>query len=222
MLQLTSFLPEFDKLNRQVVKIAAAEKAPKAYIRIIADLEEFMNDTIDRQKVSTKKMNATNAKGLNAMKQKIKRNNKDYATEIGKYREDKFEYMMSSDEEEIAPVEKSRSKRDIYVTDVPGEDDQGFSTVGRGGRTLQYTPESIFAHLRSITESRGKKNTDRVEQIRIMERLLAVAVTSYQKIRVLLMLISTRFDLTTGSSVTFMSQEQWKLYAPISASVGIL
>ncbi|MCJ1390507.1 Translation initiation factor 3 subunit c [Xylographa bjoerkii] len=206
----SSISTEFDKLNRQVVKIAAADKAPKQYIKTVSDLEDFMNETIAKQKVSTKKMNATNAKGLNAMKQKIKRNNRDYAAEIDKYKEDKFDYMMSDEEEDMVPVEKPGSKRDIYVLETPGEDDQGFSTVGRGGRTLQYTPESIFAHLRTITESRGKKNTDRAEQIRIMERLFAVAVTPYQRVRVLLTLISTRFDLTTGSSVTFMSQEQWK------------
>ncbi|MCJ1401550.1 Translation initiation factor 3 subunit c [Xylographa trunciseda] len=206
----SSISTEFDKLNRQVVKIAAADKAPKQYIKTVSDLEDFMNETIAKQKVSTKKMNATNAKGLNAMKQKIKRNNREYTIEIEKYKEDKFDYMMSDEEEDTVPVEKPSSKRDIYVLETPGEDDQGFSTVGRGGRTLQYTPESIFAHLRTITESRGKKNTDRAEQIRIMERLLAVAVTPYQRVRVLLTLISTRFDLTTGSSVTFMSQEQWK------------
>ena len=189
-----------------MVKIAAADKAPKVYIKTIADLEDFMNETIAKQKVTTKKMNATNAKGLNAMKQKIKRNNKDYAAEIEKYREDKFDYMMSDEEEEAAPVERPRN---IDIADA--EDDQGFSTVGRGGRTLQYTPESIFAHLRTITESRGKKNTDRAEHIRTMERLLAVAVTPYQKIRVLLTIISTRFDLTSGSSATFMTQEQWKM-----------
>lgn len=218
-LGLTDNIAEFDKLNRQVVKVGAAEKAPKEYIKTIADLEYFMNETITAQKAATEdnkpkiKMNATNAKGLNAMKQKIKRNNKDYAAQIEEYREDKFGYMMSDEEEEVVvPKEKSKTKKDIHVTNVAGEDDQGFSTVGRGGRTLQYTPESIFAHLRSITESRGKKNTDRAEQIRIMERLFAVAVTPYQKTRVLLSLISTRFDLTTGSSVTFMSQEQWKLY----------
>jgi translation initiation factor 3 subunit C len=192
----------------------------------VADLEDFLNETLAAQKKAAedgetdpkkkekeKKMSAMNAKGFNAMKQKLKRNNRDYATDISHYREDKFEYMMSSDEEEAAPVDKAKAKRDIYVGDILGEDDAGFSTVGRGGRTLQYTPESIFAHLRSITESRGKKNTDRAEQIRIMERLLAVAVSPYQKIRVLLTLISTRFDLSTGSSVLFMSQEQWKMYA---------
>lgn len=202
---------EFDKLNRQVTKMTAQDKTPKVYIKTISDLEDFMNETIAKQKVSTKKMNATNAKGLNAMKQKIKRNNKDYISEIDKYREDKGEYMMSDEEEEVIVVEKIKKPKSVYVEGADTGDDEGFETVGRGGKTLQYTPESIFKHLRSIVESRGKKNTDRAEQIRIMERLLDVAITPYQTIRVLLTLISTRFDLTSGSTATFMSQEQWKL-----------
>lgn len=169
-----------------------------------------MNDAIAKQKVSTKKMNATNARGLNAMKQKLKRNNKDYQTEIDKYKEDKFEYMMSEEEEEITPVEKPKKAKTAYIDSFDAGDDEGFSTVGRGGKTLQYTPDSILKHLRSIVESRGKKNTDRAEQIRIMEKLHEVADTPYRTIRVLLTLIATRFDLTTGSTATFMSQENWK------------
>ena len=186
-------------------------KPPKQYIKTIADVEEFMNDAIAKQKVSTKKMNATNAKGLNAMKQKVKKNNKEYAAEIEKYREDKFEYLISSDEEEVEPAPKKPSRSATHTREVEGgEDEAGFFTVGKGGRTLQYTPESILAHLRTINESRGKKNTDRAEQIRIMERLLAVADTPYRRIRVLLTLISTRFDLTSGAQSQYMSQEQWK------------
>lgn len=203
---------EFDRLNRQVAKMSGLEKIPKNYIKTIADLEDFMNETIAKQKVSTKKMNATNAKGLNAMKQKIKRNNREYTAEIDKYREDKFEYLISDEEEEVVIVEKTKKPKTAYVDGIDVGDDEGFSTVGRGGKTLQYTPESIFKHLRSIIESRGKKNTDRTEQIRVMEKLLEVATTPYQRIRVLLTLISTRFDLTSGSAATFMSQEQWKMY----------
>ena len=202
---------DFDRLNRQVVKMTAQDKTPKIYIKTIADLEDFMNETIAKQKVSTKKMNATNAKGLNAMKQKIKRNNKDYAAEVDKYREDKVDYMMSDEEEEIIPVEKTRKPKASYADGIDIGDDEGFSTVGRGGKTLQYTPESIFKHLRLIIESRGKKNTDRAEQIRVMEKLLEVATTPYQTARVLLTVISTRFDLTSGSAATFMTQEQWKM-----------
>jgi translation initiation factor 3 subunit C len=74
---------------------------------------------------------------------------------------------------------------------------------------MVYTPESILKHLRSIVESRGRKNTDRTEQIKIMEKLLEVAVSDYQRIRVLLTLIATRFDLTSGTG-SQMAQDQWK------------
>ena len=43
-----------------------------------------------------------------------------------------------------------------------------------------------------------------------MERLLEVANTPYQKIRVLLTLVSTRFDVTATSIQQYMTQEQWK------------
>ncbi|KAL8772342.1 MAG: hypothetical protein Q9209_002554 [Squamulea sp. 1 TL-2023] len=202
---------EFDKLNRQVIKMVAQEKVPKIYVKTIAELEDFMNDTIAAQKVSTKKLNATNARGLNAMKQKMKRNNRDYATEIERYRNDKEEYMMSEEEEEAPPPEKPKKPKAVYTDGVEAADDgEGWMTADPRGKAMLYTAESILKNLRSIVESRGKKNTDRAEQIRVMERLLGVAATPYQKIRVLLTLISTRFDLTTSSSTNYMSQEQWK------------
>lgn len=200
---------EYDKLNRQVVKLVQAGNTPKLYIRAVAELEDFMNEAIAKQKVSTKKMNATNARGLNAVKQRIKKNNKDYQKDIDAYRADKDAFMESEEEEELAP----KPKKVKPISGVPqlalDDDDEGFSTVGKGGRTLQFTPESILKHLRTIMESRGKKNTDRTEQIKIMEKLHEVATSPYQRVRVLLALISTRFDLSTGVQ-TFMSQDQWK------------
>ncbi|KAH6684262.1 putative eukaryotic translation initiation factor 3 subunit C [Halenospora varia] len=202
-----SISTEFDKLNRQVVKLVQAGNTPKVYIKAIAELEDFMNEAIAKQKVSAKKMNATNARGLNAVKQRIKKNNKDFQKDIDAYKADKDTFMESDEEEEVV-VPKTKTKSAPTPTFDIG-DDEGFSTVGKGGRTLQFTPESILKHLRSIMESRGKKNTDRTEQIKIMEKLYEVATSPYQRVRVLLTLISTRFDLTTGVQ-TFMSQDQWK------------
>lgn len=198
--------------------MSSEDKVPKIYIKAIATLEDFMNETIAKQKVSLKKMNTTNARGLNAMKQKVKRNSKDHAVEIDKYREDKEGYMVPDEEDETVQIVKTRRPRTSNLEGLAVGDDEGFETVGRGGKTLQYTAESILKHLRSIVESRGKKNTDRAEQIRIMEKLQDVAVTPYQTLRVLLTLISTRFDLTSGSTATFMSQEQWKLYVLVLLS----
>lgn len=190
------------------MKLVQAGNTPKLYVKAIAELEDFMNETIAKQKVTAKKMNATNARGLNAVKQRIKKNNKDHQKEIDAYNADK-DAFMESDEEEVVVVKPKKTKSTGGIPTEAVEDDEGFSTVGKHGRTLQFTPESILKHLRTIMESRGKKNTDRIEQIKVMEKLFAVAQTPYQRVRVLLALISTRFDLSTGVQ-TFMTQEQWK------------
>ncbi|KAI0998828.1 Eukaryotic translation initiation factor 3 subunit C [Podosphaera aphanis] len=200
---------EFDKLNRQVAKLVQAGNPPKLYIKAIAELEDFMNETIAKQKVTARKMNATNARGLNAVKQRIKKNNKEFLKSIEAFKADKDAFLESDVEEAPAPkVKKSKTTSGVPIATFI-DDDEGFSTVGKGGRTLQFTPESILKHLRTIIESRGKKNTDRAEQIKIMEKLYDVATTPYQQVRVLLTLISTRFDLSTGVQ-NFMPQEQWK------------
>ncbi|KAK9423101.1 hypothetical protein SUNI508_04395 [Seiridium unicorne] len=202
-----SISTEFDKLNRHASKIAESNKPPKVYIKALVELEEFMNETISKQKVTPKKMNATNARGLNAVKQKIRKITKDYQTQVDAFKADEDEFMKSEDEAP-APKPKKAKAADIYIEAAEGDED-GFATVGKGGKTLQFTPESIFKHLRSIMESRGKKNTDRLEQIKIMEKLYEVAATPYQQIRVLLTLISARFDLGTGPSNS-MPLDQWK------------
>ncbi|KAL3962852.1 hypothetical protein ACCO45_004375 [Purpureocillium lilacinum] len=186
---------EFDKLNRQVTKLQDGGKTPKPYIRAIAELEDFMNESIAKQKVTPKKMNATQARALNAVKQKIKKTNKEYQTQVDAYRADKDGFMESDEEEEVAPAPKAKKLPKLEL-DAPVEElgDEGFAT------DPAVHPESIFKHLRTIMESRGKKNTDRLEQIKVMEKLYEIANTSYQKIRVLLTLVSARFDLGSGTS----------------------
>ncbi|PHH80398.1 hypothetical protein CDD82_1764 [Ophiocordyceps australis] len=202
---------EYDKLNKQVTKLPDGRKTPKQYIRIVAELEDFMNESLAKQKVTpTKKMNTTQYRALNAVKQKLKKTNKEYQTQIDEYRKDKDAYMESDDEEEEAPIVKPKKAPKFEIDAMTEEaDDEGFATVGKGGRTLQYTPESIFKHLRTIMESRGKKNTDRTEQIKVMEKLGEIANTPYQKLRVYLTLVSARFDLGSGTS-NAMPLDHWK------------
>ena len=217
-------------MNRQIVKITQSGPTPKLYIKTVADLEDLVTETVAKQKTSAKKMNASNSKGFNAVKQRIKKNNKEYADLVDKYRAAKDDFMESEDEQPApqkpaAPAAVSRPSK-VERVEAPaaaGDEDDGFATVGRGGKTLQYTPESILKHLRVILESRGKKNTDRLEQIRTMEKLLEVATSPYQLIRVYLTLISTRFDLTSSSTANYMSADQWKLAdKELSALLGVL
>lgn len=37
------------------------------------------------------------------------------------------------------------------------EDDEEFATVGRGGRVMQFTADSVLKNLQAVQEARGKK-----------------------------------------------------------------
>ncbi|KAF2860342.1 hypothetical protein K470DRAFT_258104 [Piedraia hortae CBS 480.64] len=200
----------YDDMVRQIPTLQRDldGRPPKMYIKSVASIEDAINEVLEKQKGpdKPKKMAPPVQKGFNALRQKIKKKVRELADEVARFRADNDAYMQEEVVEESAPVVKKAKKK------VPVEidnDEDGFTTVGAGGKALVYTPESILKHLRSIVESRGRKNTDRQEQIRILENLLDVAQTDYQRIRVLLMLVATRFDLTGGTGST-MSQEQWR------------
>lgn len=206
--------PEYDKLNRQLPTLMKQTdgKVPKLFIKTIAELETLMLEALEKAKVTPKKMNAVNQRGLNAMRQKLRRNNKEYQKDIDAFREDSEAFMHEEAAEQTpAPKERRPKQSGLDAAEaITDANEDGFTMVGAGGRAMQYTPESILKHLRTILEARGRKNTDRLEQLRVMEKLLDVAATDYQRIRVLLTSISTRFDLSSGTG-NQISQEQWKL-----------
>lgn len=49
-----------------------------------------------------------------------------------------------------------KAKKGKKVADEEDEDEE-FTTVGKGGKTIQFTTESIFKNLQAIQEARGKK-----------------------------------------------------------------
>lgn len=215
---------EFDKLNKHAERaIKQYQTTPFQYIKSISELEDFMNESIKTEKASKKKMNALNARALNTAKQRIKKNNKSYESYIAKFKEDPTAFQKSLEPKDAtAPTPKvSKLKVTDVIADTPADINEGFSTVGKAGRVAQYTTENIFTTIQSITESRGKKNTDRKDQVRILSSLFDVAETPYQKIIVLLRLIPVRFD--TMSSGQSISVENWKVVlADITSLFDIL
>ncbi|KAJ2922019.1 hypothetical protein H1R20_g15078, partial [Candolleomyces eurysporus] len=198
---------EFDKLVRMVQRQHnVSEPVPPFYLKTITNLESSVNGAIAKEKEAKKKMNATNAKALTAMKQKIKKALKEHEVEIKKYQQDPEAFerdyaAQTTRGEAAAPAAPTRAA-------PTGPVDEEFTTVGKGGKAMAFTSETIFKNLQAVQEARGKKNTDRAEQIRILEKLLEVAATSYQRIRVLLALISSRFDYNSAVS-THMPSELW-------------
>ena len=85
-------------------------------------------------------------------------------------------------------------------------------TVGKGGKALAFgaSGDSVYKNLQIILEARGKKNTDRSDQLKALNRLYTEqAETVYSKIRVLLPLISSYFDYS--SSAGYMPLESWTI-----------
>lgn len=202
----------FDKMTKLVPVLQRANngKAPKLFIKTIAELETTTVEAVEKQKVTPKKVSKLASQGLNAMRQKIRRNNREFESEIKAYRDSPDDYMKEEVvQEQAPPTKKPKQKVTLDAeTEIEG-DDGGFTMVGAGGKAMTYTPESILKHLRTIIESRGRKNTDRAEQIRVMEKLLEVATSDYQRVRVLLLQIATRFDLSGGAG-NQMPQDSWK------------
>ncbi|TFY81206.1 hypothetical protein EWM64_g2808 [Hericium alpestre] len=165
---------EFDKLVRLVQRQQnVSEPVPPFFVRTLVSLESSLNTALSKEKEAKKKMNASNARALTAMKQKVKKSLKEYEKEAKLFQEDparfEREYAVAAPAE-AAPAQQKKKK-------ILAEDEEAL-----------------------VQAARGKKSTDRVDQMRILEKLLQVAETPYQRIRVLLALISARFDY--NSSVT--------------------
>lgn len=60
---------------------------------------------------------------------------------------------------EIEPaVTKVRKLRRVAIDDEEeGSENEDFTTVGKGGKVMQYTSEGIFKNLQLVQEARGKK-----------------------------------------------------------------
>uniref|UniRef100_A0AAR2LCE4 Eukaryotic translation initiation factor 3 subunit C n=1 Tax=Pygocentrus nattereri TaxID=42514 RepID=A0AAR2LCE4_PYGNA len=82
-------LEEFEQLCRAFLKskaIVDKEGVPPFYIRLLADLEDYLNQLWE-DKEGKKKMNKNNAKALSSLRQKIRKYNRDFETEIANYKE---------------------------------------------------------------------------------------------------------------------------------------
>ncbi|QRV94424.1 eukaryotic translation initiation factor 3 subunit 8 [Ceratobasidium sp. AG-Ba] len=205
---------EFDKFTRLVEQQRnLGNPVPSIFLRLLKSLESSVAETQAREKAATKKMNATNARALNGVKQKLRKLTKEYESFIKSYEENPEAYQAVENPEPVAPPKKTvRVKRD---EDEEGEGEEGedeaddtFKTVGRAGKTMTFSTEALYKNLQEIQEARGRKNTDRNAQVHLLEQIRPTAVTPYGKIRVLLTLISARFDYNPTAS--FMPIELWQ------------
>ena len=134
-----------------------------------------------------------------------------------------------SSDDEAAKAEKAekRARKAAEKAAEAGADaDDGFAVVGKKGQVEKpgapakpldvmkcpkekVTYEMVDTKLAELIASRGKKGTDRHENVETLAYVATVATCAAQEIEVLIMLISAQFDIS-GSMSTHMPIPIWK------------
>lgn len=77
----------FDTLNARLDKtrkFLSGPMLPRVYLKLLVDLEDYLNDTLANKELVKKKMSSTNAKALNTMKQRLKKHNTPLLEQLNK------------------------------------------------------------------------------------------------------------------------------------------
>ncbi|CAH2063992.1 unnamed protein product [Thlaspi arvense] len=223
-----SLQENFDKLNKQlekVMRVTEAVKPPTLYIKTLVMLEDFLNEA-QANKEAKKKMSTSNAKALNSMKQKLKKNNKLYEDDINKYRESP---EVEDEDEPEEDDEDDEEEEDEFLDDVvipagsDGEieepaDKNWETTLNKKDKswenTLNKDPKDITwdwvnKKFKEIVAARGRKGTARFELVDQLTHLTKIAKTPAQKLEILFTVISAQFDVNPGLS-GHMPIKVWK------------
>ncbi|KAI7845552.1 hypothetical protein COHA_000843 [Chlorella ohadii] len=193
----------FDKLNKQLErtqKVTQSLGVPRAYVRMLCELEDFLNKTLAEKP----KLSPTNTRALTRMKQTLRKHNAAYAEQMRLFREN----PVSETEEEPSPSEseseESGSERELNTEE---EEEAKFKSVRTGvvqrpkDKLLTMDPkeityEMVQKKLQEIAMARGKTTRiDRQEQIEMLTYLSGVTKGPVQKLEVLINVITVTFDM---------------------------
>ncbi|KAF5776684.1 putative proteasome component (PCI) domain, eukaryotic translation initiation factor 3 subunit C [Helianthus annuus] len=211
-----SLQESFDKINRQlekVMRVTESDRAPNSYIKALVMLEDFLNQAMGN-KEAKRKMSSSNAKAMNAMRQKLKKNNKMYEDLISKCREnpESFKDQEEADEDDVddgfSSVSTEPSIEDtLSDVDVIDVNQLVWTTMMNKKDKLiekqfkdpsQVTWDTVNKKYKEVRAARGRKGTGKLEPVEQLTFLTKVAKTPAQKLQILFTLVSAQFDVNPG------------------------
>lgn len=298
---MASVLTDFEELGKAYEKakkvIEKENQIPRFFLRCLVELEDFVAECWEDRE-GRKQMSKNNAKGLTTLRQKLKKYNRDFESDITSYREnpDEGEEEEAGDsEDEDLEVEvqedfsKSRTKEDtkaakkvayddddddddsewdmssdssssesdggegpgttvytaaMFLKKQPGEDkkekkekkekkvkrrkeedEEGeWEEVTKGAPMIKEAPkmfakdtevnhEAVMKKLNEIISARGKKGTDRNEQIALLQELQSIADANNLgpaiSMKIMFHIISAIYDYNPNIA-TCMRTEMWE------------
>lgn len=151
---VTKCLEEFELLAKAYGKaksIVDKEGVPRFYVRILAELEQYLNELWE-DKEGKKKMNKNNAKALSTLRQKIRKYNRDYESQIASYRQNPEQSADEDEERKSDDSEGSSSSED--------EDDGEGMSAAAFLKKKEPSGESRSKFLKKLEEEEEEEDSD--------------------------------------------------------------
>ncbi|XP_071716123.1 eukaryotic translation initiation factor 3 subunit C-like [Rutidosis leptorrhynchoides] len=186
-----SLQESFDKINRQlekVMRVTESDRAPNNYINALVMLEDYLNQAMANKEVKKK---------MNAMRQKLKKNNKLYEDLINKCRENPESFEDREEEEEALDDEDEDGSESDEVSD---DNNDEVVDENQERDPNQVTWDTVNKKFKEVVAARGRKGTGKLELVEQLTHLTRMAKTPAQKLEILLNVVSAQFDVNSGLS----------------------
>ncbi|KAG0671989.1 Translation initiation factor 3 subunit c [Maudiozyma exigua] len=189
-----SILNEFDTVTRLLVRARQQNwGTPNIFIKVVAQVEDLVNST---NQADIKKKDV--ARAYNTTRQRVRKVAKESEDAMIKFRENPDDF----DKEPTVDLESSEPAMDINAQFAANK------SVNLSSLAAASSEVSFFTSLRIVIDSRGKKNVNPQEMIKIIEDLLASKASPYEYIMAYLTLIPIRME--ADSNLSYQPIDQWK------------